>query len=984
MFTDNFGKITKIHKRTDGTRRGALKMTVQSRASTYMPPRSQALDHVPTSLEGMLKHYSKKLVDNTNFTVICTFLTVFALFGEDVRAAAAPAHFDIIFDALIIVALAIFSLEVVVSSLGKEEYYLSFFFVLDCIATVTLVMDITPVAQSIYGPSEIDQEDKSQNSSTFTEATRASRAGGKMGRVVRVIRFIRIVKLYKAAVEARARREREKKKLLEKIKGKEEGSKFRFIDDEEDFDFDEIGADSEKQKAEDAGTESRVSKKLTERTVRTVILLVLTMMFVVPMLDPKQWYTRIQKSPQFQADSVSYAFQEMIKHDDLGTDTDAYRKMYELTLLNTIYRHNHAGWRTWDTSNPNPNSYDFLHGLFFIGHTKTEQLADSLPVQYYNDTDMWDLWFNGLADGPFKNNFTSGFIPEDTKRKFLMPWDDHCTTGSFRGILISDEGCDDLRWSEYEIINPFFERIIEDEEGRSNFIFLYDIRWETALEAKLNIVQTIFICVVLTAGAMVISWDTNRLVLYPIEQMIAKMDKIRVNPLVAMKMGEEEFKNEESSKGRYRGRNTLFQTSGNFQLSFGNVIPILKDRSRRLISWVRKPKGSGAENVEEPMETLILEKTIIKLGSLLALGFGEAGAEIIGHNMSGSQADVNAMIPGKKVEAIFGFCYIRNFTDATEILQDKVMVFVNQIGEIVHSIVDEYHGAPNKNIGDAFLLVWRIRALEDEPNDDRVRRFADMSIMSFVKVIGAINRSQMLAEYRQHPGLLARLPKYRLRMGFGLHFGPAIEGAIGSVFKIDASYLSPNVNIASRLEAATKQFGLSLLMSHVLIEKCSASMKEHTRSIDIVRVKGSKIPIQLYTVDLDYMILRKEVLPKNQQKLTRRRKYEVRQAREMQRIRKLSDEYNCADNFLTDPDTMLMRKMYPKEFYERFSMGFLNYIAGQWQVACNTLEHTRFMLRTNQGLVCEDIPSSTLLRFMNGHNNIAPADWHGVRSLTEK
>ena len=49
-----------------------------------------------------------------------------------------------------------------------------------------------------------------------------------------------------------------------------------------------------------------------------------------------------------------------------------------------------------------------------------------------------------------------------------------------------------------------------------------------------------------------------------------------------------------------------------------------------------------------------------------------------------------------------------------------------------------------------------------------------------------------------------RLPNYSVKMGFGLHFGWAIEGAIGSDFKIDASYLSPNVNMASRLEAATK------------------------------------------------------------------------------------------------------------------------------------------------------------------------------------
>jgi class 3 adenylate cyclase len=57
--------------------------------------------------------------------------------------------------------------------------------------------------------------------------------------------------------------------------------------------------------------------------------------------------------------------------------------------------------------------------------------------------------------------------------------------------------------------------------------------------------------------------------------------------------------------------------------------------------------------------------------------------------------------------AIFGFCDIRNFTDTTEILQEDVMKFVNEIGEIVHSVVDSYSGAPNKNIGDAFLMVWK-------------------------------------------------------------------------------------------------------------------------------------------------------------------------------------------------------------------------------------------------------------------------------------
>ena len=48
------------------------------------------------------------------------------------------------------------------------------------------------------------------------------------------------------------------------------------------------------------------------------------------------------------------------------------------------------------------------------------------------------------------------------------------------------------------------------------------------------------------------------------------------------------------------------------------------------------------------------------------------------------------------------------------------------------------------------------------------------------------------------------MPNYCVKMGFGLHVGWAIEGAIGSDFKIDASYLSLNVYLASQLEAATK------------------------------------------------------------------------------------------------------------------------------------------------------------------------------------
>jgi hypothetical protein len=91
---------------------------------------------------------------------------------------------------------------------------------------------------------------------------------------------------------------------------------------------------------------------------------------------------------------------------------------------------------------------------------------------------------------------------------------------------------------------------------------------------------------------------------------------------------------------------------------------------------------------------------------LLAIGFGEAGSKIIGQNMRKGD-DVDPLLPGLKCMCIFGFCDIRRFTDATEVLQEGVMLFVNEIGEIVHGVVDRFQGAANKNIGDAFLLVWK-------------------------------------------------------------------------------------------------------------------------------------------------------------------------------------------------------------------------------------------------------------------------------------
>lgn len=79
-----------------------------------------------------------------------------------------------------------------------------------------------------------------------------------------------------------------------------------------------------------------------------------------------------------------------------------------------------------------------------------------------------------------------------------------------------------------------------------------------------------------------------------------------------------------------------------------------------------------------------------------------------------------------------------------------------------------------------------------------------MSVISFAGIMADINTSNELSSYNNSVELKAKMPDFKVKMGFGLNVGWAIEGAIGSAYKIDASYLSPNVNMASRLEAACK------------------------------------------------------------------------------------------------------------------------------------------------------------------------------------
>lgn len=103
------------------------------------------------NLSKAITRICKNIVDDPAFNTFTMILTIYALFGDDLRLAATSEPADVIFDWITGIALVVFTFECAACSVCKEEYFLSFFFWLDLIATVSLVLDITTVAKMISG-----------------------------------------------------------------------------------------------------------------------------------------------------------------------------------------------------------------------------------------------------------------------------------------------------------------------------------------------------------------------------------------------------------------------------------------------------------------------------------------------------------------------------------------------------------------------------------------------------------------------------------------------------------------------------------------------------------------------------------------------------------------------------------------------------------------------------------------------------------------
>jgi class 3 adenylate cyclase len=383
--------------------------------------------------------------------------------------------------------------------------------------------------------------------------------------------------------------------------------------------------------------------------------------------------------------------------------------------------------------------------------------------------------------------------------------------------------------------------LVNNSLGTSEGYFV--IKKEQVHAAQIEFVATIFVLLIWFFGVASFAGPIMTFVIIPIERMVRLLGMLMMDPLG-------------------------YQSNLRFKKFLAEEDQIVKKSQ-----WTRE--------VLKGMETSFLMSTILRIGSLMKVGFGSAGVEIIRNNLQKGQSKNKLILnsQGSTVSCIFLFCDIRQFTDATECLQEEVFVFTNRIAAVVHSICHSYGGSANKNVGDAFLVSW---LLEDESTGTAGRfshsnsptyvakhHEADKALLSVVKICMALHHDDYYVETMSNLPRTALLNKLKKRpgpivqMGFGLHAGKAVQGAIGSQKKIDATYVSEAVERAEYLETSTKKYKVQLLMSDNFHRLLHASNRRRCRKVDQIMFQnkddddyeeeayGQGDVMELFTYDLD-------------------------------------------------------------------------------------------------------------------------------------
>jgi adenylate cyclase len=184
------------------------------------------------------------------------------------------------------------------------------------------------------------------------------------------------------------------------------------------------------------------------------------------------------------------------------------------------------------------------------------------------------------------------------------------------------------------------------------------------------------------------------------------------------------------------------------------------------------------------------------------------------------------------------FSDVRGFTTISEHFKDDpqgLTRLMNRFLTPLTNAIIERKGTIDKYIGDAIMAFW------NAPVDDAEQEANACDAALEMQARAAALNVELKREADANGGLY--MP---LRIGIGLNTGPCVVGNMGSDFRFNYSVLGDTVNVASRLEARTKDYRLPLVIGSRTAEK--ASEKFETMEIDLIQVKGKKQPEAVFAV----------------------------------------------------------------------------------------------------------------------------------------
>lgn len=182
---------------------------------------------------------------------------------------------------------------------------------------------------------------------------------------------------------------------------------------------------------------------------------------------------------------------------------------------------------------------------------------------------------------------------------------------------------------------------------------------------------------------------------------------------------------------------------------------------------------------------------------------------------------------GKKEVLTVLFSDVVGFTSISERLSpQELAAFINEYLTSMSQVIRDEGGTLDKYIGDAIMAFWGAPIIDQ----DHATR----------GVTAALRMQEGLKQLRAD---FARRGWPSISIGIGLSSGEMTVGDMGSKVRKAYTVMGDTVNLGSRLEGITRQYGVGILVSQETVQMSQGIVY---REIDSVRVKGKDIPIRIY------------------------------------------------------------------------------------------------------------------------------------------